>query len=272
MGNLRWVHVSAVASAALTCFLIVSGASITSGEEQSWPVTPTIHTLAAIATGVAVLALAIILTLTHQLRGVRAAGWAAAGLLAVNSWVALKSGLPLTPALAIPHAMLAPALLAALVSIATVTSASWRGTPQVVDIRKWPALPALATSAPFLVITQIGLGAAYRHKAASVLPHMFGALVVTLLMMTICIVILQHFGDHHSLRPAAVAGLTIVLAQIAVGIAAFAMRLLNFDNSSFFVILTVVHVANGALTLTASVVLAIEVRRSVQRQGNAGSQ
>lgn len=271
MRNHSWLHVSAVALAMLVFLLIVSGALITSGEEQSWAVSPMIHTVAAIVTGTAALALAVALTVTEQFRGLRAAGWTAAGLLAVNSWLGLKGGLPLiatlAPTLAIFHAVLAPVLLSTVTASAVMTSGGWQRGPQMTGVRGWPSLPTLAGSAPFLVLMQIGLGAAYRHKAASVLPHMFGALVVTLLMMTICIVILQHFGDHNSLRTAAVAGLSIVLAQIAVGIAAFAMRLLNFDNSAFFVILTVAHVANGASTLAASVVLALQIRRNVGRTG-----
>jgi hypothetical protein len=251
----------------LVFLLIVSGAFVTSGEEQSWAVSPMIHTVAAIVTGIAVLALAVALSLTEQLRGLRAAGWTAAGLLAVNSWLGMKGGLPLMATLTILHAVLAPVLLATVTASAVMTSGGWQRGPQMTSVRGWPSLPTLAGSAPFLVLMQIGLGAAYRHKAASVLPHMFGALVVTLLIMTLCIVILQHFGDHNSLRTAAVAGLSIVLAQIAVGIAAFAMRLLNFDNSAFFVILTVAHVANGASTLAASVVLALQVRRNIGKTG-----
>ncbi len=86
--------------------------------------------------------------------------------------------------------------------------------------------------------------------------------MVTLLLMTICIVILQHFGDHGSLRRAAIAGLSIVLVQIAAGIMAFGMRLLDFDNTSWFVAITVTHVTIGTLTLAASVALAMQLRRS----------
>jgi hypothetical protein len=263
MGNLRWLHASAVTVAMFIFLLIVSGAFITSGEEQSWTVPTTIHIVAAIVTGISVLALAVTLTMTEQRRALRVAGWTAAGFLAVNSGLGLKGGLPLTPTLAIVHAVFAPALLATVTAVAIATSAGWQRGPQAADYRGWPSLPTLATTSPFLVLTQIGLGAAYRHKAASVLPHMFGALVVTLLLMTISIVILQHFGDHGSLRRAAIAGLSIVLVQIAVGITAFGMRVLDFDNTSWFVALTVAHVTIGALTLAASVALAMQVRRSV---------
>jgi len=265
--NLNRLHVSAVAVATLVLALILSGAYVTSGDEQSWAVSPGGHNAMAIVAGIAILALAVWLTATAQSPGVRMAGWTAAGTLGLNAWFGLKDTPPLTPAPAILHAVLAPLPLAAVIVVAVLTSARWRRGPEPSGVRGWPSLPLLATSAPPLVLTQIGLGAAYRHKAASVLPHMLGALIVTLVMMVICIAILQQFSDHRSLRRAAVAGLSILLAQIAIGIAAFGMRLLDFDNSPSFVILTVAHVANGASTLAASVVLALQVRRNVQAIG-----
>lgn len=256
------LHIFAVTVAALLLFPILSGAYITSADEQSWAVSPGSHTAMAIVAGIAVLALAILLTGARQSPGIQTAGWTAAATLGLNAWLGWKDAPPLAPALAILHAVLAPLPLAAVIVVAVLTSAGWRRGPEPAGVRGWPSLPILATSAPLLVLIQIGLGAAYRHKAAGVLPHMLGALIVTLLMMVICIAILQNFSDHNSLRPAAVAGLWIVLAQIAIGIAAFGMRLLDFDNSPVFVVLTVAHVTNGALTLAASVVLALQVRRN----------
>jgi hypothetical protein len=264
MKNPGFLHTSAVTVAALLLFPILSGAYVTSGDEQAWAVSPGSHAAIGIVMGVVVLALAVLLTHARQPPGVQTAGWTAVATLGLNAWLGWKDAPPLTPVLAILHALLAPLPLAVMIVVAVLTSASWGRGPEPTGVREWPFLPVLATWAPLLVLIQIGLGAGYRHKIAGVLPHMLGALVVTLTMLAICIAILQHFSDHNSLRRAAVAGLSIVLAQIAIGIGAFGMRLLDFDNSPVFVVLTIAHVTNGALTLAASVLLAIQVRKNIR--------
>jgi hypothetical protein len=123
MGKLRWLHVSAITVAVFIVLLIVSGAFITSGEEQSWTVSTTIHIVAAIVTGISVLGLAVALTMTKQ-RCAWPAGRRDSSL--VNSGLGLKGGLPLTPTMAIIHAVFAPALLAIVTAVPIATSAGWR--------------------------------------------------------------------------------------------------------------------------------------------------
>jgi len=114
---------------------------------------------------------------------------------------------------------------------------------------------------PFLVIVQISLGAAYRHKVLGVMPHMAGAMLVVLPLLVVSVLLLQNFPAHPTLRPVAIAAMSVVLLQASLGIAAFVMRLMDFDTSKGFLFLAATHVCVGALTLAASVVLALEVRR-----------
>ena len=68
-----------------------------------------------------------------------------------------------------------------------------------------------------LVLIQIVLGVAYRHKQTGVLPHIGWAVVVALALLTLPVMLLQQFGQHPSLRPAALAVLSIALLQVRWG-------------------------------------------------------
>jgi hypothetical protein len=58
--------------------------------------------------------------------------------------------------------------------------------------------------------------------------------------------------------------LTITLIQICLGIVAYIARIDAAEYPLTMVLATVAHVATGGLTLAASVVLAIQIRRNVQ--------
>jgi heme A synthase len=90
---------------------------------------------------------------------------------------------------------------------------------------------------------------------------MAGAMVATLLLLVLTVQLLQNFPAHPTLRPVAIASMSVLLLQVTLGIAAFVMRLLDFDTNTGFVFLTAAHVCVGALTLAASVVMCLEVRR-----------
>jgi heme A synthase len=193
---------------------------------------------------------------------VRAACWAGLVLFAIDgALMAWTSGPPVDAALAVPHAILVPLCLAAMVTVAYYIYQDWMNAPELVDISPWPSVPSIADITPVVVIFQITLGAAYRHKVFSVMPHMAGALAATLLLLVLSVLLLQNFPSHSTLRPAATAAMSVLLLQVTLGIVAFVMRLLDFDMTTSFMFIAAAHVCVGALTLAASVVLCIEVRR-----------
>lgn len=110
---------------------------------------------------------------------------------------------------------------------------------------------------PVVVIGQIALGAAYRHKAIGVMPHLVGALLTAGLVLVVCMIVLQRPAQSAPMRSAAVTALGIVLLQVSLGIAVFVMRLLDADTSPAFGPLAAAHVTVGALTLAAATVLAL---------------
>jgi heme A synthase len=128
----------------------------------------------------------------------------------------------------------------------------------------WPSLRFLAVLTPVLVLVQIGLGAGFRHRAFGLLPHVIGAMIVPLVILLVGAFALHQFPKHRALRPAAVGLLAITGVQIFLGIIAYVARLNAADYPLAMVLTTVAHVATGGLTLAASVVLAIQIRRNVR--------
>jgi hypothetical protein len=75
--------------------------------------------------------------------------------------------------------------------------------------------------------------------------------------------VLHNFLGPAPLRRAAAMLISVVLVQVCLGIAAFLMLVLNAAGTFAFVLATVGHVSIGAATLAASVVMAMQVWRSV---------
>src|SRR5204863_1638828 len=149
-------------------------------------------------------------------------------------------------------------------AIAVLTSKKWQEGPEPVQDYGWPSLRTLAILTPVLVLVQIALGAGFRHRAFGLLPHVIGAMLVPLVILLTGIFVLQQFPKHRSLRPAAVALLSISGVQVFLGVIAYIARINAAEYPLAMVLTTVAHVATGGLTLAASVVLAIQIRRNVR--------
>jgi heme A synthase len=89
------------------------------------------------------------------------------------------------------------------------------------------------------------------------------AMGVAFLALIVSSVVLQNFPRPASLRYAAAALIAIVLTQVCLGITAFLLLLLNQAGTAYFIPTTIAHVTIGAVTLAASVVMAMQVRRSI---------
>ncbi len=126
-----------------------------------------------------------------------------------------------------------------------------------------PTLRFLSGAAAFLVAVQVGFGAGFRHSAVGVMPHLLGALVVALFIVIVGAFVTHQFPKHPSLRPMAVAFMTITGIQVFLGLTAFLMRLMQMAGTLAFLAISVAHVATGNVTFAMSVMLALEIRRSV---------
>jgi heme A synthase len=131
----------------------------------------------------------------------------------------------------------------------------------------WPSLRSLAVITPIFVLGQVILGAAFRHKTGGLTWHIVGAMVVSLLVLLLGMFVMQQFPKHQALRPGAIAMLSLVLLQVLLGIAAITTEMLASSNTvpASVTHSTAAHVAVGSLTLAATLVLSIQIRRNVQK-------
>ncbi len=115
-------------------------------------------------------------------------------------------------------------------------------------------------------MAQLALGAAARHKAIGSIYHISAAPIVTGVILWVSLRILLHYAENRELRVASISLLAITFCQVFLGVGAFMTRIAYADAVQpmpLMVTFTVLHVAVGALTMAASVALAILVRRNV---------
>jgi len=215
--------------------------------------------------GLLTIGLALWLTKSEDRAWMRKLGWICLGAVILQGVLGgLTVLLLLPPAVSVSHACLAQLFFSTTVAIAVFTSKSWTECPDMVQDYGTPSLRALSVVLPTLLLAQVALGAAFRHGAMTVMAHVIGAIVVAPAVLIVCAFVLHQFPDHQVLRKSAITLLAITLAQVLLGIGAYLARLEATANPLAMVIVTVAHVATGALTLAASVVLAIQIRRNVR--------
>jgi len=169
-----------------------------------------------------------------------------------------------TPGLGILHALLGQILVAAMFAAMVCTGSAWNRDPELVEDHGWPSLGSLGKITPVFVLGQIALGAAFRHKAMGVLPHLMGAMVIVLLILCICIFVMQQFPAHSTLRPCANLLMALAFAQIFLGIAAFTVRTMSTISAPVVIAVTSAHASIGALVLAVAVILQMWIRRHVR--------
>lgn len=158
--------------------------------------------------------------------------------------------------IAIPHALVAQSFFALIVSIGVFTSRSWlerrEAEPEASRLRRLSAITLAA------LLIQLVLGAGFRHGAFGIIPHIAGAAVVALLIIsTVLIVLRRHGADRYLARPAKLASALLVV-QVGLGVAAYLARLASAGDPQPLepmISLTAAHLVVGALTLATLVVL-----------------
>ncbi len=233
---------------------VLTGAMVTSSGDNSYLL---LHEMTASGMAV-VLAVLGIWMATKHIAGTL--GWILLALVIAEGGLGhLVTG----PGIAVIHALLGQLLFAVSAAAVTVTSSAWIQPAERVEDHGWPSLRSLGTITPFLVLIQVTLGASFRHKIMGVLPHLFGAMVLVLVILCVCIFVMQQFPKHKVLRSAAHMLLAIAFAQIFLGIGAFTVRTMTTKATPTVVYVTAVHATVGAMTLAAAVALAMQIRRNV---------
>lgn len=122
-----------------------------------------------------------------------------------------------------------------------------------------PNLPLLAAAALF---AQTILGAAVRHNLASVVPHIAGAAVATLIVMWAGLRVLMNHMENPPFRRSATLLLSLTFSQAFLGMGAYLTRMMAADDPQpmpLMISFTVAHVAVGSLAFGAAIAMAIIV-------------
>ena len=134
-----------------------------------------------------------------------------------------------------------------------------RDLPQLDDSGA-PPLRVLATLTTGVILVQLILGAAFRHGAFGIDPHLFGAGFVTAFVVWTGVAAKRRFRAVRELRRATILLHSFFGIQILLGLAAWwaVVAAREAVQPTFvYVTLTVAHVLGGALTLAASVLLTL---------------
>lgn len=257
MGN-RWLHRCFILLAAVTWLSVFTGAAVTSNEERPlYSVGQTHYWLSA---GVA--ALTIIAVLAMRSAGaegwLRRLGWTMLAAVVIQALLGLVP-LPQPPAVRIAHAFLAQLFFPLTVVIAGLTSRAWR--PRPAPMNGAGVLQLACKITPLAVLAQVALGTLFRHGALGVGLHIMGAFLVALLML--CMALPVIYGpEYRALQMAAKVFLTVASVQVFLGLALFSMQSMDVDPAAM-ILVTMIHAAVAALTLAATVILALLIRRDV---------
>jgi heme a synthase len=284
-----------------TLFLIVAGALVTSHDAglatNDWPLSngqvfPEMvgnlfwehgHRMVATTVGILVIILNIWLWRREPRPWVRRLGLVA--LIAVIAQgllggLTVKLMLPL--AVSSAHATLAQLFFCTMVSLSVFTSPGWAETRPTVEEKGSLPLRYLSLAAAASILIQLAIGATLRHSAtwdqhlptSLVLAHLGGAFVVALVLgFAVLATLRRHAGVTYLTGPAKIAA-ALLVAQLALGLAAYLARLASPDAPqprNPMVGITVAHVACGALVFATTIVLALRVFRVTESERAARS-
>jgi hypothetical protein len=251
-----WLHRCAVLLAVISLASVFTGAAVTGNPERPYYSLGQTHLCLSIAAGVLTIAVVLWLASSRGGTALRRLGWSAIAAVAFEAVVGLQP-LPQPPALRITHAATAELLFSAIVVIAVCTG--WAEPPKRAEGSSF--LRFLGNAAPIVVLAQVALGTLFRHGVLGVGPHLIGAFVIAFFILGVTLSVIYK-PEHSELHLAARSLLTIASVQVFVGLTLFSMQSMDVDPG-LVILVTMIHAATGALTLAATVVMAILIRRHV---------
>ena len=270
----------AVLTSCATVLLLMAGALVTSNDAADsvpdWPLAygrliPPLtggirfeyaHRVIAGVVALSTLILAVWLTLAKVRPLVRRLGWTSFVLVLAQAGLGALRVKQVHPMLsATAHATLAQIFFITVVGLCFCLSPWWAQELPRLEDGKSPSLPMLATLTTLAILAQLILGAAFRHGAFGIGPHLLGAVVVAGLVVWTGAAAKRRFRESGDLRRSAIFLHAFFGLQILLGFAAwYAVRVLATESEQptlLYVSLTVAHVLGGALTLAASVILTL---------------
>jgi cytochrome c oxidase assembly protein subunit 15 len=281
----RGVYRFAVGTSICTVLLLMAGALVTNNDAgdsvPDWPlaygkiIPPLIggiryeytHRVVAGLVAILTLVLAVWLTFAKVRPLARRLGWTALVLVVAQAVLGGARVLEHDPiASATAHATLAQIFFITVVGLALYLSPWWQSDlPQLRD-SGMPRARTLAWWTTAAILVQIVLGAAFRHGALGIVPHLIGAGVVTVMVVWTGRAAKSRFRENRDIRRGVALLHSFFGLQILLGFAAWwAMTsgIAAVQPNWLYVTLTVAHVLGGSLTIAASVLLALTCERLI---------
>lgn len=281
--NHNGLHKFAVLTAFCTFLLLIAGALVTSNDAglsiPDWPLaygslTPPmvggiryeyVHRVIATCIGLLTIGLAAWLWRAEKRVWMRWLGLAAlGGVIAQGILGGMTVRMFQPPAVSAAHATLAQLFFSTVVAIAVFTSRWWQSAPAEMNDLGAPRVRTLAVWSVVAVFLQLVLGAAFRHKAFGIIPHLIGAVIVTILVFMTAGALKRRFKGVGPLRKCAKMLHILVGVQLLLGGGAWWSRVYAAQFPQpipVMVTLTVIHTVTGALVLAAMLITTLVVYR-----------
>jgi cytochrome c oxidase assembly protein subunit 15 len=279
----RALHRFILFTTVCTFLLLIAGALVTSNDAglsvPTWPFAPTgilprmvggvrfeySHRMIAGFVGFLTLVMAAWAWRRESRQWLR---WLAMGALLLVVVQAVLGGITVLLGLPAPistaHAAAAQLFFCTLVALTVFTGGWWQSDLPLIEETAHPTLRSVASVTAGIIFLQLILGAAFRHNAFGVLPHIFGAGVVTAMIAWTAAIVYCRYSDVPPLRKAANVLVGLLVLQLLLGVAAYWAVLYQNQLPQPYplpVAITVAHVVNGALTLAAAVCLSLAAFR-----------
>ena len=265
------------ATSFFTLLLLLAGALVTNNEAgdsvPDWPlaygrlIPPMVggtrfeysHRVIAGIVAILTLILAIWIARSDRRPLARRLGWNALALVVAQAVLGGIRVLMGNPGLsATVHATLAQLFFLTVVGLTLYLSPWWqRDLPRFADAGS-PSARTLTFWTTIAIVVQILLGAALRHGALDLMPHVVGACVVAVLVFWAGRAVKKRFRGVRELRIGVALLHSFFGIQFLLGLAAWwAMTSETHfvEPVTLLVVLLVAHVLGGALTLASSVLL-----------------
>jgi heme a synthase len=280
------LHKYAVFTACSTFLLLIAGALVTSNDAglsvPTWPlawgsVTPPMtggivyewtHRVIAASVGFLTIILAAWLWMSEKRVWMRWLGLAAlGGVIAQGILGGMTVRMFQPPAVSAAHATLAQLFFSTVVAIAFFTSTWWQSTISELEDTGTPRIRSLVIWTITAVFLQLILGAAFRHKAFGIIPHLIGAVIVTILVFMTAGTLKRRFANVPPLRKCARFLHMLIGMQLLLGAGAWWSRAYAApfpQPIAIMVTLTVVHTVTGALLLATTLMTALVAYRMLR--------
>jgi len=270
------LHKFAAFTACCTFLLLIAGALVTSNDAglsiPDWPLaygslTPPMvggiryeysHRVIATVIGILTIVLASWIWKVEKRAWMRWLGLAAlGGVIAQGILGGMTVRMFQPPPVSAAHATLAQLFFSTVVSIAVFTSVWWQNTTMEISDPGVPRIRTLAVWTVIAVFLQLIMGAAFRHKAFGIVPHLVGAVIVTILIFMTAGALKRRFGAVRPLRNCAMLLHILIGVQLLLGAAAWWSRVYSAQFPQpipVMVTLTVIHTVTGALVLATTLI------------------